>query len=52
MRAIVLDTHAIIWYFLKSPKLSNAPLTAIDQKVLNLQMKILPILEIAVQERR
>ncbi|WP_413174386.1 type II toxin-antitoxin system VapC family toxin [Anabaena azotica] len=31
MRAIVLDTHAIIWYFLKSPKLSNAALTAIDQ---------------------
>ncbi|AFZ57243.1 PIN domain-containing protein [Anabaena cylindrica FACHB-243] len=31
MKAIVLDTHAIIWYFLKSPKLSNAALTAIDQ---------------------
>jgi PIN domain nuclease of toxin-antitoxin system len=31
MRAIVLDTHAIIWYFIKSPKLSNTALTAIDQ---------------------
>jgi PIN domain nuclease of toxin-antitoxin system len=30
MKAIVLDTHAIIWYLLKSPKLSTTALTVID----------------------
>jgi PIN domain nuclease of toxin-antitoxin system len=30
MKAIVVDTHAIVWYFLQSQKLSAAALAAID----------------------
>ncbi|MBH8556031.1 type II toxin-antitoxin system VapC family toxin [Nostocaceae cyanobacterium CENA357] len=30
MNAIVVDTHAIVWYFLQSKKLSAPALTAID----------------------
>ena len=31
MNAVVLDTHAIVWYFLKSNNLSTTALAAIDQ---------------------
>lgn len=30
MNAVVVDTHAIIWYFLDSPRLSDNALRAID----------------------
>lgn len=30
MNAVVIDTHSAIWYLLKSPKLSERALTAID----------------------
>jgi PIN domain nuclease of toxin-antitoxin system len=30
MNAVVIDTHSAIWYLLKSPKLSEKALTAID----------------------
>jgi PIN domain nuclease of toxin-antitoxin system len=31
MKAVVLDTHAIIWYFLASPKLSKNAIQAIEK---------------------
>ena len=30
MNAVVVDTHAIIWYLLSSPRLSDNALQAID----------------------
>jgi len=31
MSAVVIDTHAIVWYFLKSENLSATALAAIDR---------------------
>ncbi len=31
MKAVVVDTHAIIWYFLESPKLSKNAIQAIEK---------------------
>lgn len=46
MSNLVIDTHAAIWYFEKSPELSNTARNSINRAVTNGDMIILPSISI------
>ncbi|MBA4122966.1 MAG: type II toxin-antitoxin system VapC family toxin [Acidobacteria bacterium] len=46
MSDLVIDTHAAVWYFSKSPKMSETARTAVNNAVANGNLIILPTISI------